>query len=265
MKITIDTEENSILTLDGNGKKTLTPIYSQEGFKMLSSVWLKQEWNQLHWQSFSWLGFQIWQFPEDLLRLQEVISELKPDVIIETGVNRGGSAIFFASMCRLLGAGRVISIDIRIPADVRQAVEKSPFSELITLVEGDSVSDEVIDAVRGKVLENEKVFAFLDSDHAKEHVLRELNAYSSLVTPGSYIVATDGIMRHLADTPRGLNEWVEDNPASAAREFVKNNPAFKIQRPKPLFGDQYVIEELTYWPDAWLYYTPTVNGGKAQE
>ena len=253
MKITINTEENTIVSLDEKGREILTPIYSQEGFKLLSRIWLKQEWNQLHWQSFSWCGLQIWQFPEDLLRLQEVLSTLKPDVIVETGVKYGGSAIFFASMCRLLGKGRVISVDINIPADVRKEVEQSPFADLVTLIEGDSASAKVVDNVRGRIAEREKVFVFLDSDHSKDHVSRELNAYSSMVTPGSYIVATDGVMSNLADAPLGRQEWVADNPAAAARQFAEKHPEFKIQKPKALFGDQYVIEELTYWPDAWLY------------
>jgi cephalosporin hydroxylase len=262
MEIIIDTKKNTIIESDVSGKKTTIPIYSQEGFRLLSSIWLKQEWNHLHWQSFSWLGFQIWQFPEDLLRLQEVILTLKPDVIVETGVNRGGSAIFFASMCRMLGKGRVISIDIQIPSEVRQAVAQSDFSDLVTLIEGDSVSAKVVDTVRGKIVEGERVFVFLDSDHSKEHVLRELSAYSSMVTPGSYIVATDGVMCALADTPHGHKEWEVDNPAAAAREFVARNKEFRIQRPKALFGDQYVIEELTYWPDAWLYRIVNTNGKK---
>ena len=260
MKITINIKDKTIVHLDEKGKEILTPIYSQEGFKLLSSIWLKQEWNQLHWQSFSWFGFQIWQFPEDLLRLQEVTSMLKPDVIVETGVNRGGSAIFFASMCRILGKGRVISVDIHIPTEVRQAVEQSPFSDLVTLIEGDSTSVEVVETVRNKVGKSKKVFVFLDSDHSKAHVLRELNAYSAMVTPGSYIVATDGVMQSLSDTPSGRKEWVEDNPAAAAREFVANHPEFEIKKPTALFGNQYVIKELTYWPDAWLYRKHKTDG-----
>ena len=260
MKITIDIKSNTIQGIDAAGKEVSVPVYSQEGFKLLSSIWLKQEWSQMHWQSFSWLGFQIWQFPEDVLRLQEALATVKPDVIIETGVSGGGSAIFFASMCRLLRRGRVISIDIQIPPAVRQAVEQSPFSDLITLIQGDSASVEVVEQVRGKIGKEEKVFIFLDSDHSKAHVMRELNAYANMVTPGSYIVAADGVMRSLADTPRGRKEWVEDNPAAAAREFVEKHPEFKIRRPKALFGDQYVVEELTYWPDAWLYRTPNTDG-----
>lgn len=251
-ELVINTDENIIVCKDKEGRETSVPIYSQEGFKLISSIWLKQEWNQLHWQSFSWFGFQIWQFPEDLLRLHEVIVTLEPDVIIETGVSKGGSSIFFASMCRLLGKGRVISIDIQIPAAVRQAIEQSSFSDLITLIEGDSTSADVVEAARQKVRKNEKVFVFLDSNHSKAHVLRELNAYSCMVTTGSYIVAADGVMRSLANTPCGRKEWAEDNPVAAAHEFVAKHPEFEIKRPVTLYGNQYVVDELTFWPDAWI-------------
>lgn len=260
MKICIDTMEGKIAVHGIDGEEFVEPIYSQEGFKLLSRIWLKQEWNQLHWQSFSWMGFQIWQFPEDLLRLQEVVASLKPDVIVETGVNKGGSAIFFASMCRLLNKGRVISIDIHIPEEVRCAIEQSPFSDLITLIEGDSASPEVVSQVKENINEDETVFVFLDSDHSRAHVLSELHAYSGLVTPGSYIVATDGVMQSLTDTPYGREEWIEDNPAAAAREFAASQPEFIIKRPAALFGDQYVIESMTYWPDAWLYRVPASEG-----
>lgn len=251
-KITVDVKENAIISTDEKGEETRIPLYSQEGFKLLSAIWLKQEWNQLHWQSFSWMGFPILQFPEDLLRLQEVIVSLKPDVIIETGTYRCGTAIFFASLCRLAGKGRVISIDKEIASAARQAVEQSSFSDLITLIEGDSTSDDVIKRIRNSVKPDKKVFVFLDSDHSKTHVLHELNAYAAMVTPESYIVAADGVMRSLADTPRGHKEWKDDNPTVAAQEFVKNHPEFKIERPQALFNDQCVVEELTYWPGAWI-------------
>ena len=97
MKITIDTDAQSLVCQAGDETPTRLPLYSSEAFRVVSQVWLRQEWNLLHWQSFSWLGFQLWQLPEDVLRLQEVIASVRPDVIIETGVNRGGSAVFFAS------------------------------------------------------------------------------------------------------------------------------------------------------------------------
>jgi cephalosporin hydroxylase len=124
------------------------------------------------------------------------------------------------------------------------------------LIDGDSASSEVLDQVRRQLGSGEEVFVFLDSDHSKAHVLRELDAYAGLVTPGSYVVAADGVMQNLFDTPWGKPEWVEDNPAAAAREFAALHPEFVIKRPKALFGEEYVVEELTYWPDAWLYRLP---------
>jgi cephalosporin hydroxylase len=180
--ITIDTKNRTICANDNTAEEIKFPLYSLEGFNLISKVWLKQEWNQLHWQSFSWFGFQIWQFPDDLLRLQEVLVNLKPDVILETGVSRGGSSIFFATMCRLIGKGRVISVDITIPAELRNLIEKSPYADLITLIEGDSAASKIIQGVKELIGKDEKVFVFLDSDHSKAHVLRELNAYSDLVS-----------------------------------------------------------------------------------
>lgn len=253
MKITIDTEAKTLECHSGEGAPTRLPLYSPEAFRLVSEVWLKQEWNQQHWQSFSWLGFQLWQLPEDVLRLQEVVASVRPDVIIETGVNRGGSAVFFASLCRALGRGRVISIDIRIPSELREAVDASPLGDLITLIEGDSASQAVVDRVRGSVGPGQTVFVFLDSDHSRAHVRRELDAYGPLVTPGSYIVATDGVMQHLADTPGGQVHWRDDNPAAAARAYAAEHPEFALRRPTALYNDAFVDEALTYWPDAWLY------------
>jgi cephalosporin hydroxylase len=155
-----------------------------------------------------------------------------------------------------LGKGASLSIDITIPPAVRERVAQSPFADLITLIEGDSGSPEVLDQVARRVESGKKVFVFLDSDHSKAHVLRELNAYAGMVTPGSYMAAADGVMQSLTDTPWGRPEWIHDNPAAAAREFAAAHPEFIIKRPPALFGEEHVIEELTYWPDAWLYRLP---------
>lgn len=253
MRIAVDTEANTICSQNAEGQEEIVPVFSKEGFELISKLWLKQEWNQLHWQSFSWFGLQIWQLPEDIMRLQEVVAVVQPDVIVETGISKGGSAVFFSTMCRLLGKGRVISIDIHIPDEVRRAIEQSSFADRITLIEGDSASNEVVEQIRALINPGEKVFVFLDSDHSKKHVMRELNAYAGLVSVGSYIVATDGVMQSLTDTPYGKREWGEDNPAAAAREFAAGRPEFVLKRPPARFGDQYVIESMTFWPDAWLY------------
>jgi len=251
MKLSIDTDRD-IMIAENEGRSEELPLYSRSGLEALTRIWIKVQWNELHWKSISWHGFPIFQLSEDLLRIQEVIFRITPDVIVETGVNRGGSAVFFASLCRLIGKGRVVSIDIRIPRSVRDAVAKCPYADLITLIEGDSTAPSTVGTVRQLIGEKEKTFFFLDSDHSKAHVLRELNAYAGLVSVGSYIVAADGIMHVLHDTPKGSRQWLDDNPAAAAREFVSVNRSFVIDKPKPLFGREYEIHAFTYWPDGWL-------------
>ena len=252
MKIIIDTKKRTVITKEKIGNRTTVPLYSKEGFEAISNIWLKQEWNQHHWKSFSWLGLPVKQFPEDLVRLQEVIWQIKPDVIVETGVSLGGSSMFFASICKLMGKGRVISIDINIPEAVRKTIEQSWVRDFISLIEGDSSSPPLVEKVKKQVGRNDKVLVFLDSDHSKAHVLAELEAYSPLVSTDSYIVATDGVMQNLVDTPNGKEEWTEDNPAAAAREFAARNPDFIISCPEALYGNEFVVKKLTFWPDAWL-------------
>jgi cephalosporin hydroxylase len=251
MKISIDTERRVMLVDKEAGREEL-PLYSQAGLEALTRIWIKMQWNELQWQSISWHGFPIFQLSEDLVRLQEVIFRIAPDVIVETGVNQGGSAVFFASLCRLMGKGRVVSIDIQIPRSVREALEKSQYANLITLIEGDSTAPSTIDAVRQLIGEREKTFFFLDSDHSKAHVLSELNAYAGSVSVGSYIVAADGIMHILHDTPKGSSQWLDDNPAAAAREFVSANRNFVIDKPRALFGREHEIHTFTYFADGWL-------------
>ena len=113
MKITIDTEQQT-LSWETSGRAESAPLYSDLAFEMLSQQWLKVSWNQKYSYSFAWMGRPVIQLPEDLLRVQEVIYRVKPDLIIETGVAHGGSLIFYASLCRAMGRGRVAGVDIEI-------------------------------------------------------------------------------------------------------------------------------------------------------
>ena len=102
----------------------------------------------------------------------------------------------------------------------------------------------------------ESVLVILDSEHTKDHVARELECYSRFVTPGSFIIATDGVMRDLADVPGGRPEWVTDNPRAAADDFAARHPEFRRQQPAWLFHEGELTENVTYWPDAWLERLP---------
>ena len=247
MKIEIDTEAG-VMVVDGESRR----LYDDASFRMLSSLWVKVGWNQKYPYTFSWLGRPIIQLPEDMIRYQEVVARLKPDVIVETGVAHGGSAIFSASLCRLLGKGRVVAVDIEIRPHNRRAIEAHPLIDLITLIEGSSTAQATIEAVKAQIRPGETALVVLDSNHSYAHVRDELELYAPLVTPGSYIVATDGIMRDLTDVPRGSPNWDRDNPAQAARDFAAAHPEFVIEPPAWPFNESTLTDNVTHWPDAWL-------------
>ena len=251
MKITIDSDSQQILLYDKNETKELA-LYSDEAFELLSDFWLKVGWNQKYVYSFSWMGRPIIQLPEDMIRTQEVIWQVKPDVIIETGVAHGGSLIYYASICKSMEKGRVVGVDIEIRAHNRMAIEEHEMFPYITLIEGSSTDKQIVEQVKSLVKPGETVLVILDSNHSKEHVRNELEAYNSLVSVGSYIVATDGSMAALHDVPRGNSEWTWDNPTAAASEFAKSHPDFIIEQPAWIFNESELNKNITHWPGAWL-------------
>jgi len=252
MRLVIDTNANTLQVEDSASGISEYGLYTPEAFAVLSEEWVRLGWSLKYAYQFSWLGRPIIQLPEDLLRIQEVIWAVKPDVIVETGVAHGGSLVFYAGLCRLLGQGRVIGVDIEIRPHNRAAIAEHPLAPSITLVEGSSIDPDVVARVRALVAPGERGFVLLDSNHSKAHVRAELEAYHTLVAPGSYIVATDGIMRHVADRPRGQSDWTWDNPAAAAVEFAEAHPEFVLECPPRAFNESPLTGEVTHWPDAWL-------------
>jgi cephalosporin hydroxylase len=251
MQIVIDTVARTLTTADGDSRSTYD-LYTKEAFEALSLQWVRVGWSLRYYHNFSWFGSPVLQLPEDLVRLQEVIFRVRPDVIVETGVFRGGSMMFHASLCEALGKGRVVGIDISIPAETRAAIEASHLAPRIQLIEGDSTSAGVVAAVRKAIAPGDKVLVILDSCHTKEHVRRELECYAPFVTPGSYIVAADGIMRDLADVPGGETQWVVDHPAAAAAEFAVAYAAFEQAQPAWAAHDGPLSANVTYCPAGWL-------------
>jgi cephalosporin hydroxylase len=251
MKITLDTSAGS-LQVSEDGKDEQLPLYSPEAFAALSRAWVKVGWSLKHTYSFTWMGRPIIQLPEDMVRVQEVLYTVKPDVVIETGVAHGGSLIFYASLFKAMGHGRVVGVDVEIRPHNRKAIEEHPMSSLITLIEGDSVAEGTLARVRSHIGTGERVLVLLDSNHSKAHVLAELEAYAPLVTPGSYIVATDGLMEFLDDVPRGQPSWRTDNPKAAAEEFASKHPEFVPGHPPFVFNEGSIHEPVTHWPGAYL-------------
>jgi len=251
MRVTIDTEQRTMTEESGTESRSLD-LYSKEAFEIISNLWVKVGWNEKYSYTFSWLGRPIVQLPEDMIRIQEVIYRIKPDVIIETGVAHGGSLIYYATLCKAFEKGRVVGIDIEIRPHNRNAIEGHELSSYITLVEGSSTSPEVLDQVRSLIKPGESVLVILDSNHTRQHVLDEMRSYCDLVTKGSYLVATDGIMKEFNDVPRGNPEWIWDNPNKAAQEFAAETPQFLLEQPPWPFNESKLTENVTHWPGAWL-------------
>lgn len=251
MKLTLDTETSTLTLTEGASDRVLD-LFSREAFEALSRQWVRVGWNQKYQYTFTWMGRPMIQLPEDVLRMQEVIHALKPDVILETGIAHGGSLIFYASLCKAMDKGCVVGIDIEIRPHNRKAIEAHPLAGYISMIEGSSTDPAIVDQVKALIRPGAKVLVILDSNHSYDHVLAELRAYAELVSPGSYIVATDGIMSDLADVPRGQPEWTSDNPTRAAADFATTDSRFVVEQPAWEFNESELGENITHWPGAWL-------------
>lgn len=243
---------SATVTVDQGPEAGTYPFESPEAFRLVSDTWLRVGWDQKYVYSFTWLGRPVIQLPEDLLRVQEVIATVRPDVIIETGVAHGGSLVFYATLCKALGNGRVIGIDIEIRSHNREAIEAHPLFDLIELIEGDSTDPATVSQVTERVSAGETTLILLDANHLKDHVLGELRAYADLVSLGSYFVVMDGIMEKLVGAPRTEPDWSWNNPVSAIAEFLEEDSRFRGEEPPFAFNEGMVTERVTYWPRAFL-------------
>jgi cephalosporin hydroxylase len=250
--ITIDPERGEVRVEEGGACRTYA-IDSPEAFAAVSRAWLRCGWETKYVYTFTWLGRPIIQLPDDLLRIQEVIYALKPDVILETGIAHGGSLVFYASLCKVMGRGRVIGVDVEIRPHNRAALDAHELRGYITCIEGSSIAAETIRQVHALVRAGESVLVVLDSNHTKDHVRRELEAYARLVSVGSYVVAADGIMRDLVGASRAAPDWATNNPIAAVEEFLGDHPEFRLEQPSWPFNESAGLRDnVTYWPGAWL-------------
>ena len=235
----------SKLTLDSAGESTTVSMYSKEGLDFLSNLWIKAAAEHKIMYEPTWLGRPIIQFSNDIVAIQELLYSIKPDVVIETGVAHGGSLILSASILHLIGKGKVIGVDIEIRPDNRRAIEEHFLSRKIELIEGSSIEDYTVAAVRKSVGSAETVIVFLDSNHSEHHVLKELELYAPFVSPNSYIVAHDGAQGWVWEIPRGKPGWKVDNPLKAIEKFLVKHPEFTNDPGPTRFG-------ITSSPEGWL-------------
>ena len=198
----------------------------------LSRIWLREITRHKYAYNFSWMGRPIIQFPQDMIAMQEIIWRVRPELIIETGIAHGGSIIYYASLLEMMNIDcYVLGIDIDIRRHNRQAIESHPTNARIKMLEGSSVSDEIVAAVAKHVSGKEAVLVVLDSNHTHDHVLAELIAYAPFVTSGSYVIVFDTLLEYMPDDLVTDRDWgVGNNPGSAVREFLSSTDKFEVDR-----------------------------------
>jgi len=227
---------NEIQKFQAEVAENIQSLGQDKDLQALSRVWLREITPHKYPYNFTWMGRPIIQCPQDIVAMQELIWNIKPDLIIETGIAHGGSLIFSASMLELLAAsghgdGQVLGIDIDIRAHNREAITNHPMSRRITMLQGSSIDENIIKQVKEFAAGKQRVLVVLDSNHTHEHVLAELNAYANLTSVGSYCVVFDTLIEDMPNSFFDNRPWgVGDNPKTAVHEFLAQHPEFVIDR-----------------------------------
>ncbi len=199
----------------------------------LSFNWLRAVSKHKYAYQFRWLGIPIIQLPQDMIAAQELIWQIKPDLIVETGIAHGGSLVFYASLLELIGDAdsQVLGIDIDIREHNRRAVESHPMAKRITMLQGSAISENIVRQVNDFAKSKRRVMVMLDSNHTHEHVKRELELYSPLVRKGSYLIVFDTAIEGMPEELFPDRPWkTGNNPRTAVWEFLKTNDRFEIDK-----------------------------------
>jgi cephalosporin hydroxylase len=218
---------------DERNRLMIERLGSDEELRELSQRWLQETAALEYSYHFTWLGRPIIQYPQDIVALQEIVWQVAPVAIVETGIAHGGSLVLSASLLELLGGEerRVLGIDIDVRAHNRAAIESHPLAHRITMIEGSSTDENVAEQARRFVEGAESVLVVLDSNHTHEHVLRELELYSPLVTPGSYLIVFDTAVELMHEDAYADRPWGKGaNPYSAVKEFLARTDRFEVDR-----------------------------------
>jgi cephalosporin hydroxylase len=250
-QVNFEVRGDELILQESTGPRSL-PIGSPEAFEILSRLWLRSGWDAKYVYSFTWMGRPIIQLPEDLIRLQELLYQVRPSVVVETGVAHGGSLVFYASLLQAMGSGRVVGVDIEIRPHNRRAIEEHPLASCIHLIEGSSIEEETVKQVRSQLKPDDHVMVILDSNHSRDHVLKELQHYAPMVSLNSFIVVCDGIMQDLVGAPRSQPDWAENNPQVAVKDFLAHSQGFELVEPPFQFNEGSVRSRITYWPNCFL-------------
>jgi cephalosporin hydroxylase len=225
-------------------RENIARIGADAEFARTSKEWTIRSSQLKYSYNFEWLGLPIIQLPQDIVAMQELIWRIKPDVIVETGIARGGSTVFYASLLKLIGKGKVVSVEYDLREGNRRALCDHPMFEFIELIDGDSIADSTLAEVKSHIKPDDIVLVCLDSNHTHDHVMSELNLYSPLVTLGSYIVVFDTVVALLPEPEVKTRPWGrDDNPLTAVRAFLGQNAAFAVDEDlKRKLGVSYAPE-----------------------
>lgn len=221
-----------VLTFAEECKMNADKMSSEVELQCLTNEWIVKTSRHKYTYNFKWLGRPIIQFPQDMFAVQELIWQNQPDLIIETGIAHGGSLIFYASMLEIIGGnGQVLGIDIEIRRHNREEIEKHPLFKRITMIEGSSIDERVINMAREFASGKKRIMVILDSNHTHEHVLRELVLFSPLVTKECYLIVFDTVVEDLPEDFFPDRPWGKgNNPKTAVWEFLKTTDRFVIDK-----------------------------------
>jgi cephalosporin hydroxylase len=224
---------DDIKEFEQNVKNRIENLSNAKDLKKQCFEWCLHAGKYDYVMNFSWMGLPIIQLPQDIVAIQEIIFKIKPDLIIETGIARGGSAVFYASMLELLGGvGEVVGVDIDIRSHNYERIVNHPMYKRISLIEGSSIDNRTIEKVKGIAKNKKCIMVCLDSHHTHKHVLSELNLYAPLVTKGSYCIVFDTIVEEVPkelqnpDRPWGIG----NSPKSAVWDFLKHHDEFEVDK-----------------------------------
>jgi cephalosporin hydroxylase len=224
----------------------IADLRSDENMKRQSLQWLLYSAERRYSYNFRWMGRPVIQYPQDMIAMQEILWDVRPDLIVETGIAHGGSLVYYASLCELMGHGEVLGIDIDIRLHNREAIESHPMAKRIQMIQGSSIEPYIIEQVHA-IAKDKRVVVVLDSNHTHEHVLAELQAYAPLVSPGSYCVVFDTVVEDMPAEAFPDRPWGPgNNPKTAVRQFLREHPEFEIDR------DIEAKIQITVAPDGYL-------------
>lgn len=232
--------------LEKSKRETAASAANDQGLRKTSLDFLVESDKHGYGYQWTWLGLPFIQMPQDIVATQEIIWEMKPDVIIETGIAWGGSVAFYASLLQLIGKGEVVGIDLNLYDHVAEQIMAFPFSNRITLYKGSSTDPEIASKAISHIKPGQSVMVLLDSNHTHQHVLDELRTYAPHVTKGQFLVVSDTVVEDMPRQEHRPRPWGPgDNPKTALRAYLKESDRFEV--------DPYVNGKLllTYSPEGY--------------